>query len=87
MRMASRPTVNLDALGALLDRALAHPFAGLVEQVLPQSVARVREARADLPAALGLLQERSLQAVGTELDALVADAIAGLGPKRRRKDP
>lgn len=85
--MAGRPIVNVDALGALLDRVLAHPFAGLVEQVLPQSVARVREARADLPAALGMLQERSLQRVGTELDAIVADAIAGLATKGRRRAP
>jgi hypothetical protein len=85
--VAPRPTLNVDALGALIDRALAHPFAELVESVLPESVARVREARADLPAALGLLQERSMQRVGSELDRMVAGAIAGLGPKRRRRGP
>jgi hypothetical protein len=85
--VAPRPTLNVDALGALIDRALAHPFAELVESVLPESMARVREARADLPAALGMLQERSMQRVGSELDRMVAGAIAGLGPKRRRRGP
>jgi hypothetical protein len=84
--MPGRPIVNVDALGALLDRALSHPFAALVEQVLPESVARVREARADLPAALGMIQERSMQRLGSELDELVSEAIAARTP-RRRKSP
>ncbi|HEY2570824.1 MAG TPA: hypothetical protein VGI27_05095 [Solirubrobacteraceae bacterium] len=79
-----RPTVNVDALGALLDRALGHPFARVLEDVAPKSIAQVRAARANLPETLGRLQARAASAVGTEIDAALAELLAPLlGGKKR----
>jgi hypothetical protein len=74
----ARPTVNVDALGAMLDRALAHPLVGAIESVVPESVSTLRAARANLPAALGRLQELAAREAGRELDAALSGALKRL---------
>jgi hypothetical protein len=73
-----RPTVNVDALGALIDRALGHPFARVLEDVAPRSMAQLRAARGNLPETLGRLQARAATRVGTEIDAALAEVLAPL---------
>jgi hypothetical protein len=81
-----RPTLNVDALGALLDRALGHPFVGVLEDLAPRSVAAARAARANLPETLGRLQQRAAAEVGSELDDLLARLLEPLaGGKGDRK--
>jgi hypothetical protein len=80
-----RPTVNVDALGALIDRALAHPLARVLEDVAPRSMAQVRAARGNLPEALGRLQAHALSRVGSELDAALTEALMPLLGGRKGK--
>ena len=82
---ARRVMFNVDALGALLDRALAQPFIPLLEELAPQSMAAVRAARANLPELLSKLQERATGELGRELDEAIAKALGPWTGKRRDK--
>jgi len=91
----ARPTVNLDALGALLDRALAHPLAQAAAEAAPATMAQIRAIRADLPAAASALEARAVEAARArileELGAIerpLAEALARIfqtrAPRGRR---
>jgi hypothetical protein len=84
---AARPTVNVDALGAWIDRLLSHPLAILAEQALPESAAKVRAVRGNLPEALGRLQDEALVRLGAELDRSLSRALTrrGRGKKGARQ--
>jgi hypothetical protein len=82
-----RPLViNLDAVGALLDRALAHPFANLVKMGAPDLHAAIVEAREDLTGVaahlVGELHDRAVGAVDRKAAAAIRKVT---GKKRRRK--
>lgn len=78
-----RPRVSLDAVAAGLDRLLAHPLMGLVEQMSPDAVEALRELRGDLPAAASGLErlavERMMGAgkrIADDLGRELRDAVA-----------
>ncbi len=67
------PTVNLDAVGALLDRALQHPIAALAGELAPDAMARIREIRDNLPDVAAGVQVRALEEVSREAVRLTRD--------------
>lgn len=88
MNRPPRPVINVDALGEAIDRALAHPFVSLLENLAPKSVASVRAARDNLPETLGRLQERATTQIGAELDGFLAETLAPLlGGKKGKTKP
>lgn len=77
--------MNVDALGAAMDRALEHPFARLLEQLAPRSMAEVRAVRENLPETLSGFEARAAAHVGGELDHLLADALQAFARRRGGK--
>jgi hypothetical protein len=75
----ARPTVNLDALGALLDRAADHPLAKLAGELSPALAARARVVRERLPEVAGMvaygIEERAIGHLRDEARALEAEAV------------
>jgi hypothetical protein len=74
-----RPTVNLDALGELLDKALEHPIARAVGALSPGLEARARAVREHLPDVAGRVaekvQDRAIGAITQEARELEAEAL------------
>lgn len=68
-----RPRVDLDPLGAFLDRVLAHPLMGLVDDVAPELGEGMRKARANLPEVAAELQARAIRRVAGEASALLGE--------------
>jgi hypothetical protein len=74
----ARPTVNLDAVAAILDRVLEHPLAAVAAELLPQTHGAVRMARGHLPEIASGLEARAVDTVKSEARALEAELVGGL---------
>lgn len=76
--------VNLDGIGRLLDKALAHPLAGLVAAAAPELHGAIVEAREDLTGVAAHLVGEAHEAVMGEVDRTLAKAIRKATGKRKR---
>lgn len=77
--MRSRPVVNLDLIGALLDRALDHPLAQVAEDLAPATIDQLRALRAHLPEAASELEAMAVDAARAEVErelAVIEQAMA-----------
>lgn len=90
MNAMPRPTVNLDAVGNAVDRALEHPIGRAVAQLFPEAAAKARAVRENLPEVASGLEARAVDVVKGELGELERGMIEGLEnllllrPRRRR---
>lgn len=67
--------VNLDAIGAFLDRALEHPLAHVARQVVPELVDGVRQVRDNLPDVAAGVLVRTEEHLRGEAQALAGDGV------------
>jgi hypothetical protein len=77
--------VNLDALGALFDRVLAHPIAGVVQAAAPELHAALVEAREDLTGVAANLVGRAQDAAIGHLDQAAARAVRKVTGKKKKR--
>jgi hypothetical protein len=78
-----RPEVNLDGVARVLDAALDHPATAIAGQYFPETVARMRQIRENLPELASGVEARALQSLEDEAKGLARDLerelLGGLG--------
>lgn len=85
--MNGRPPIriNLDAIGALLDRALAHPAAALVRMAAPEFHGAIVEARNDLVGVAAHAMGKVHDAAIGHLDKRAADVVRKATGKKKKQ--
>lgn len=78
MSAMPRPTVNLDALGQAIDRAIQTPLGIVTAAIMPEAFAKLRTVRDNLPEVASGLETRAVGVVKGELAELERGMIAGL---------
>lgn len=82
-----RLVVNLDAVGALFDRLLAHPAAGALEAVAPELHQAIVDAREDLTGVAATLVGKAHDYAMGEVDRRAAKAVRRITGKQKRAKP
>lgn len=79
----NRPRVSLDPIAAMLDRALEHPLARILEHIAPDVVEGARTVRANLPEVAAGIEAEMVEQAAAGAEDIAGDVGRAL---RRRVD-